>query len=305
MSSGAFARLRLRLDRLPQPLQEDEVALDVLFRRALGGGADDDAALLDAQLLEDVLAGATRSSSSSRRETPRPSPWGTKHDEAAGQRDLRRQPGALRLHRVLHRLDEDLLAAADQILDPTAVAALELRADDLVDVQEAVLLQADLDERCLHSGQHVVDDALVDVPGDRAALGPLEIDLGDAVVLEDGDALLADVDRDEQLALRGRQRRPARRCGGGVARAFLAATFLPLRHFCCGGFPFGASRAWVRPASLRQSRLRRRLPASFARGLRGYRGGAWASWDRLCRSPPLGGRRRLRQARAEPRAAAG
>jgi hypothetical protein len=47
--------LRLRLDRLPEPLQEDEVALDVLLGRALGGGADDDPALLDVQLLEDVL----------------------------------------------------------------------------------------------------------------------------------------------------------------------------------------------------------------------------------------------------------
>src|SRR5205085_6475941 len=58
--------------------------------------------------------------------------------------------------------------------------------------------------------KHVVDDALVDVAGDRAALGPFEIDLGDALVLDDGDALLGDADRDEQLPLRGRQRRTAR-----------------------------------------------------------------------------------------------
>ena len=61
----------------------------------------------------------------------------------------------------------------------TGARALELRADDLVDEEEAVLLQADLDERRLHAGQHVVDDALVDVPGDRAPPGPLEVDLGD------------------------------------------------------------------------------------------------------------------------------
>src|SRR5205807_1119870 len=60
-------------------------------------------------------------------------------------------------------------------------------------------------------GQDVVDRAEVDVPGDRALLGPLEVHLGDAVVLEDGDALLADVDRDEELALRRRKRRAARR----------------------------------------------------------------------------------------------
>ena len=34
--------LRARLDRLPEPLQEDEVALDVLGGGALRGGADDD-----------------------------------------------------------------------------------------------------------------------------------------------------------------------------------------------------------------------------------------------------------------------
>ena len=60
-------------------------------------------------------------------------------------------------------------------------------------------------------GQDVVDGAHVDVAGDRAALGALEVDLGDLVVLEHGDALLADVDRDEQLALRGGQRRAPRR----------------------------------------------------------------------------------------------
>ena len=47
--------LRARLDRLPEPLEEDEVALDVLRRGALGGGADDDAAVLDVELLDDLL----------------------------------------------------------------------------------------------------------------------------------------------------------------------------------------------------------------------------------------------------------
>ena len=102
-------------------------------------------------------------------------------DEAARQRDLRRQARALRLHRILDRLHEDRLAAADQVLDLACRArlALELGRDDLVDVEEAVLLEADLDERGLHAGQDVVDRAEIDVAGDRAALGPLEVDLGD------------------------------------------------------------------------------------------------------------------------------
>jgi len=55
----------------------------------------------------------------------------------------------------------------------------------------------------------------------------LEVDLGHAVVLEDGDALLADVDGDDQLALRGRERRATRSLPAPSA-AFLAAAFLAL-----------------------------------------------------------------------------
>src|SRR5207248_8068397 len=51
---GRLRALRLRLDRSPQPLQEVEVAGDVLRGRALCGGADDDPAVLRRDLLEDV-----------------------------------------------------------------------------------------------------------------------------------------------------------------------------------------------------------------------------------------------------------
>ena len=194
-----------RLDLLPDLLEEADVALDVLLGRSLGGRADDHAALRQLDPLEDVaqtcplvvVEPARDADALALRDVD---------DEAAGQRDLGGEARALRLHRVLDRLDEDLLAAADQVLDAaTVAAALELGADDLVDVEEAVLLEADLDERRLHAGEDVVDDALVDVAGDRAAAGALEVDLGDAVVLEDGDTLLAHVHGDEQLALRRRQ----------------------------------------------------------------------------------------------------
>ena len=149
-------------------------------------------------------------------------------DEAAGERHLGRQPCALRLHRVLDRLDEDRLAAAQQVLDALAVVpfALELGDDDLVDVEEAVLLEADVDERGLHPGQHVVDGAQVDVPGDRAPVRALEVDLGDLAVLEDGDAALGDAGRDEQLALRGRERRPLGLLAAPAARPSRAVLLL-------------------------------------------------------------------------------
>ena len=163
------------------------------------------------------------------------------------------------------------------------MAALELRADDLVDVEEAVLLEADLDERGLHPGQDVVDLAEVDVARDRPALRPLEVDLGDLVVLEHGDALLADVDGDDQLALRRRQRRAARRLApAAVARS---------RR---GGAPAAARRPCALPACARAAGLRRRRSAVAPLGRAGGAGllAALAAaaprrrfglWDRLSR----------------------
>src|SRR5206468_10907564 len=85
-------------------------------------------------------------------------------------------------------------------------------------------------------GQDVVDLAEVDVAGDRAPLRPFEVDLCDPVVLEHRDALLADVDGDEQLPLRLRQ--------GCTARRLAAAALLrPL--------PFAPLRLPLRPRGLR------------------------------------------------------
>src|SRR5262249_4481664 len=104
---------------------------------------------------------------------------------AAGDGELHREPGPLGLQRVLDDLDDDLLAGLDQLVDATPAAAAALwhrlaaRHDDLVDVEEAVSLQADVDERRLHPGQDVVDLPLVDVADDRATAAALDVELGD------------------------------------------------------------------------------------------------------------------------------
>ena len=105
---------------------------------------------------------------------------------AAGDRQLHRQARALRLQRVLDDLDDDLLAGLEQVGDLLAAllaAAAPRRLDagqhDLVDVQEAVLVEADVDERRLEAGQDVVDLALVDVADDRPLAAALEVQLGD------------------------------------------------------------------------------------------------------------------------------
>jgi hypothetical protein len=92
---------------------------------------------------------------------------------AAGDREVHREPGALRLQRVLDRPARGSPARLDQLVDAAAAAAAALRRllavgqDDLVDVEEAVALEADVDEGGLHTGKDVVDLPLVDVADDR------------------------------------------------------------------------------------------------------------------------------------------
>ena len=142
--------------------------------------------------------------------------------------------------------DHDLLAAGDQIRDLLPVPlALELGADDLVDVRKTVLLEADFDERGLHPQQRVVDSAGVDVPGDRATLGTLEVDLGDTVVLENRDALLTDVDGDQQLAL-GLRQRGALLWHAAAVSLLIGAAFLPLAALGCLTLPLRGLRLQLR-----------------------------------------------------------
>ena len=130
----------------------------------------------------------SRSLSSRRRETPIALAGRRVDHVAPGDRQLHRQARALRLQRVLDDLHDDLLAGFEQVGDlaPAAAAAaalrrLDARQHDLVDVQEAVLLEADVDERRLQAGQDVVDLALVDVADDRAPAAALDVELGDAI----------------------------------------------------------------------------------------------------------------------------
>ena len=89
---------------------------------------------------------------------------------------------------------------------------------DVVRVEEAVLVEADVHERGLEAGQDVVDLALVDVSDDRAVALALYVELGNAPVVglllllllpltsggaalrfQDRDSGFAPVHRDEQL----------------------------------------------------------------------------------------------------------
>ena len=161
-------------EHLVELVQVLELALEVLALGAVRRGADDHAAAVElevgglaAQPFALAVLQATRDAHALA--------GGRVDHVAPGDRQLHRQARALGLQRVLDDLHDDLLAGLEQVGDlaPAASAApalgrLDARQHDLVDVQEAVLLEADVDERGLEAGQHVVDLALVDVADDRA-----------------------------------------------------------------------------------------------------------------------------------------
>ena len=179
------------LDALLQDLVELEevlhLALEVGALGARGGGADDGAATLEVQaprltaqavalLVVETLGDADALAR------------GRVDHVAPGDGELHRQPRALGLQRVLDDLHHDLLAGLEQVGDllaallaAAAAGRIDARQHDLVDVQEAVLVEADVDEGGLEAGEDVVDLPLVDVADDRAVAAPLEVQLGDAI----------------------------------------------------------------------------------------------------------------------------
>ena len=183
-------------DDLVEAVQVGDLADEVLLLGALGSGADDHAALADVDLVDQLAEAGPLAVGEALGDAD---PAALRHvDEvAARDRELHREARALGLQRVLDDLDDDLLAGLDQLVDPAAPAAaalrdgLAVRQDDLVDVQEAVSLQADVDERRLHPGQDVVDLALVDVADDRAAAAALNVELGDLPFVGGGGLLAA------------------------------------------------------------------------------------------------------------------
>ncbi len=223
---GRLRLLPALLEHVVQLVQVLDLALEVLALRALRGGADDHAALAHVDLLGGaphavallVLEPARHADALALRHV---------HEVAPRDRELHRQARALRLQRVLDRLDQDLLAGLQELGDALALAGaaaaapaardLDSREDHVVRVEEAVLVEADVHERGLEAGQDVVDLALVDVSDDRAVALALDVELGNAPIVlaltlllsltsgggalrfQDGDSGFASVHRDEQL----------------------------------------------------------------------------------------------------------
>ena len=90
-----------------------------------------------------------------------------------------------------------------------ALGQLELRpgevrvVDDVADVEEGGLVQADVDEGGLHAREDPDHAPLVDVADDSLVLLTLEIELGDVSLLDEGDARLAAGRVDQEDAAHG------------------------------------------------------------------------------------------------------
>ena len=99
--------------------------------------------------------------------------------------DLRLRPRAIPASR---RRPSPFGAASPFSSSSSRLELLELleRVDDVGDVEEAVALEAEVDERRLHAGQDLRDPALVDVADDAALPLALDEDFGDEVVFENG-----------------------------------------------------------------------------------------------------------------------
>ncbi len=224
---GRLDRLGLLLEPRPEAREVAQVALQVLEPVTLGDGAHDEAGVLGLELLGDVAQTLALALSEAPGDADA-APAGDVDKVAAGQGDLGAQPGALVAHRVLGDLHHDLLAVLERVPD-AAGALLPLGRGHLVDVEEPVLLEAEVDERGVDAVHDVLDLALVDVAQVRLAVGTLDVDLRQPAVLDERDAqFLAVVGHEDDLAFRllGLDARPARSLLEGDAGAQAAAFVL-------------------------------------------------------------------------------
>ena len=158
-----------------------------LLGGALRGGAHDQPVLLGLQLLDERLQppalGVGEPAADAGHVGVR-----SQDEEAARQRDLRGQPGALAADRVLRHLDEDRLPVLQHVLDPGR-RALEVlgRPVHLAGVQDGVASASDVDERRLHPRQDVLDAAEVDVADHRLGARTGHVVLHELALLEHGD----------------------------------------------------------------------------------------------------------------------
>src|SRR5580698_1747412 len=126
---GRFGGVGTLLDLVPEVNEEAQVGAELFFRRALGGGADDEsargfAALADENALEAMalFVGGDFAADADVRDS------GHEDQEAAGKSDVRSNARALLGDGLLGDLDKDLLAGLEQVGDDGQIGGLRRAA---------------------------------------------------------------------------------------------------------------------------------------------------------------------------------
>src|SRR5262245_33585739 len=117
---------------------------------------------------------------------------------------------------TIRRTGRQLCYLCGRMLLIVGVETIELfeAGDDVADVEEAVALEAEVNERRLHAGQHFRYPALVDVADDATRSLAFDEYLGDLIVLEDRDPCFVGARGDDHLLAHARSSRRAARAGG-------------------------------------------------------------------------------------------
>ncbi len=210
--------------------------------RILRGRAHDEPRILSPASRPACTAARRRSrsaSSSMRADTPTPLAFRHVHEVAGRQSDVGRQPRALGPQRILHDLDQDLVAFGHQRADVLRARRLDAgirmtRIEDVRGVQECRAFHADVDERRLHARQNPRHSSLVDVADQPAAAGALEKHFLQNAVLDDRGARLVRAGIDQNFSAHGAGRGPAsaRRRRRPAARPFRTAASPSRRNSC-------------------------------------------------------------------------
>src|SRR5205814_1948880 len=156
----------------------------LVLGRALGGGPHDHAGAVGHQGLQDVAQAPAFGVGQLAADTGGVAVRDV-HQVPTGQGDVAGQPGTLVADRVLGHLYQHRVPGLERLLDRAGPAFQAAHVPvDLTGVQDGVAAPADIDERGLHAGQHVLHPAEVHVADHRTGAGPGHVVLDEHAVLE-------------------------------------------------------------------------------------------------------------------------
>ena len=136
---------------------------------------------------------------------------GHQHQVATGQRDERRQGGALVAALLLFDLDGEFLAFLDRVLDACRArvdAVAKILARNLLEWQKAMAFLAITHEASFETRLNAGDDTFVNIGFALFSTSGFDVDVDEFLTIDDGDAQLFGVRRIKQHAFHDDSRAP-------------------------------------------------------------------------------------------------